>query len=118
MPSNVKTTFNEIFVAFDAASTSIIKSERKRSQEKPHMKQFMRTWIGLLVATVAMVDQASADYWARVDHPSTYRELSQAIAYCRMLPRVNPDIGLFIDLVHGREIQKCMYSMGWIGVAK
>jgi hypothetical protein len=35
-----------------------------------------------------------------------------------MLPRMRPDIGPFINLVHGMEIEKCMYSMGWVGMAR
>ena len=71
-----------------------------------------------LIAIVAEAQPASADEWVRFDRPWTYREVSQAVAYCRMLPRVHPDIGLFIDLVQGKEIERCMYAMGWVGMAR
>jgi hypothetical protein len=71
-----------------------------------------------LIAIVAKTQPASADEWVRLDRPWTYREVNQAIAYCRMLPRVHPDIGLFIDLVQGKEIERCMYTMGWVGMAR
>jgi hypothetical protein len=72
----------------------------------------------LITAVVFASAPASADEWVRFDRPWTYQEVSRAIAYCRMLPRVYPDIGIFMDLVQGREIQKCMYSMGWVGMAR
>lgn len=71
----------------------------------------------LLIAMVAGAKPASADEWVRFDRPWTQREVSQAIAYCRMLPRVHPDIDLFIELVQGNEIERCMYAMGWVGMA-
>jgi hypothetical protein len=71
----------------------------------------------LLLAIFAGASPVSADEWVRFDRSWTPREVSRAIAYCRMLPAINPDIGLFIDLVQGTEIEKCMYRMGWVGMA-
>ena len=79
----------------------------------------MKLATGLFIlATFAGGGQASADEWVRFDRPATHYEVSRAIAYCRMLPRIHPDIGLFIDLVHGQEIEKCMYSLGYVGMAR
>ena len=72
----------------------------------------------LVSVTIAGINQASADEWVRFDRPWKAYEVSRAIAYCRMLPRVHQDIGLFIDLIQGKEIEKCMYSMGWVGMAR
>ena len=61
---------------------------------------------------------ACADFWARPDRPWSYWELKQSIHYCRIKPRTTGDIALFVDLVSGREIDKCMSALGWVGVAR
>ena len=63
-------------------------------------------------------EMARADFWARTDRPWTYWEVKQAVHYCRVYPRVSGNISTFVDLVVGREIDKCMYTLGWIGVAR
>jgi hypothetical protein len=83
--------------------------------------------IFLLLAVAAMPPRAAAEYWrddffpdfwARYDHPWTYRELRHAIAFCRIQPRVDPGIDLFIDLVEGKQIDRCMRALGWVPVAR
>ena len=81
------------------------------------MDRFLLT-SALVLAAVTFAGDARADFWVRFDRPWTPREVSQAIAFCRTLPRINPDVTLFTDLVYGKEIQKCMYSLGWVGVAR
>jgi hypothetical protein len=71
-----------------------------------------------LLATISQADPASADFWARVDHPWSNEELDQAIGFCRMQPRVSPDVKLFIDMIMGKEIDRCMHALGWIRVAR
>lgn len=74
-----------------------------------------------LLASVVLLSappKASADYWARFDRPFTYDQLSQAIAFCRIQPRVRPDVWILVDTVHGRLVDRCMYAMGWVGVAR
>jgi hypothetical protein len=71
-----------------------------------------------LFAFVASTTAASADFWARVDRPWSDSEVNRAIAFCRIQPRVNSDVRLFVDLVMGRQIDKCMRALGWIGVAR
>jgi len=76
-----------------------------------------------LVASVAFLllvsqDIARADFWARTDRPWSYWELKNAIHYCRVRPRITDNTLVFIDVVMGREIDKCMYSLGWVGVAR
>jgi len=67
---------------------------------------------------VASPTPASADFWARVDRPWSAWEVDRAIAFCRIQARVNSDARLFVDLVMGRQIDKCMHALGWIGVAR
>ena len=71
-----------------------------------------------LIAAVIFPRDAAADYWARLDRPWTSVEVSKAIAFCRLHPRLDADIGMFDDLLMGKQIQKCMYALGWIGVAR
>ena len=71
----------------------------------------------LLLATAGMPHRAAADFWTRHDHPWRYAELRQAIAFCRIQPRVNPSIPLFLDLVDGKQIDRCMRALGWVPVA-
>jgi len=54
----------------------------------------------------------------RDQRPWTSREVNQAVAFCRIQARVDPNIGLFIDMLMGRQIEKCMYALGWIAVAR
>ena len=61
---------------------------------------------------------ARADFWTRPDRPWSYWELKQAIHYCRVYPRVSGNIPGFVDLLVGRQMDKCMYALGWIGVAR
>ena len=82
------------------------------------------TWLVRVTAVLMIVMMASAsqhahaDYWTRADRPWTYKELRQDIARCRILTRRHSDIGLFVDVLMGQEIDKCMYAKGWIGVAR
>jgi hypothetical protein len=72
----------------------------------------------VLIATLALPGAASADYWARPDRSWSAWEVDRAIVYCRLQPRVNNDVGLFVDLIMGQQINRCMYALGWIGVAR
>jgi hypothetical protein len=69
-------------------------------------------------AVVAAPGSASADFWARLDRPWSPWEVERAIAFCRIQPRVNNNERLFVDLVMGQQIDKCMHALGWIGVAR
>jgi hypothetical protein len=82
----------------------------------------MKALLTLFLAGGAMLllarNEAAADSWARVDGPWSQQELEKSIAYCRLVPRVRNEIPVFIDLVHGQEINKCMRALGWIGLAR
>lgn len=71
-----------------------------------------------LIAALTLPCAAKGDFWARVDRPWTSAEVSKAIAFCRLQPRVDPNIRLFVDQLMGRHIDHCMYRLGWIGVAR
>lgn len=71
-----------------------------------------------LSAAVLLPRGAAADFWARTDRAWTSFELNEAIAFCRIQPRVDPNVSLFVDMTMGRQIDKCMYALGWIGVAR
>ena len=71
-----------------------------------------------LFVIVALPTTASADFWARNDRPWSPWEVDRAIAFCRIQPRVNNDGKFLVDLVMGRQIDKCMQALGWIGVAR
>jgi hypothetical protein len=87
--------------------------------ELARLKSMRQVLSGLaLLAIVASPTAASADFWARVDRPWFPWEIDRAIAFCRIQPRVNNDSRLFVDLVMGRQIDKCMQALGWIGVAR
>jgi hypothetical protein len=94
------------------------KCANTRSNHRARRNFKMKRAASMLLLLTLTTTQASADEWVRFDRPFTYQDVSRAIAYCRMLPRIHPDVGLFIDLVQGQEIQKCMYSMGWVGMAR
>jgi hypothetical protein len=81
----------------------------------------MNRWISISAVTIALMgfsERGMADDWVRYDRPWTYAQLNQAIRFCRLQPRVNPDIGLFVDMVNGRSIDRCMYALGWVGIAR
>jgi len=80
----------------------------------------MKRWISIfvLLSAITLPTRASADYWARLDRPWFHWEVEQAIAFCRIQPRVNANVTLFVDLVMGRQIDKCMQALGWSGVAR
>ena len=82
------------------------------------MKTLFKIFLVGAAAFLFARNEAAADFWARVDHPSSRADLDVAIAYCRILPRVNNDVRQFVDLVHGQEINKCMQALGWVGVAR
>ncbi len=82
------------------------------------MKTLLKLFLVGAGAFLLVQDEATADVWARVDRQWSRAELDQAIAYCRIQPRVNNDIRLLVDLVHGQEINKCMQALGWLGVAR
>jgi hypothetical protein len=82
------------------------------------MNYALRLFAFTLLATVSLSAYASADYWARIDRPWRAEELDQAIAFCRLKPQVSSDVKLFVDVLMGRQIDKCMHDLGWIGVAK
>ena len=72
-----------------------------------------------ILVTVSLSGYASADFWARIDGaPWRSEELEQAIAFCRIQPRVTPDVRVFVDVLMGQQIDKCMHALGWIGVAR
>jgi len=78
-------------------------------------------WFAVAFVTFSIglsAQTAFADHWARYDHPWTYPALEQAMKFCRMQPRINPDIGSFVDMLNGNSIDKCMYALGWVGVAR
>jgi len=73
-----------------------------------------------LVASVVLLSaptKVPADYWARY-RPFTCDELSQAIAFCSIQPRVRRDVRVFVGTVHGRLVDNCMRAMGWVGVVR
>ncbi len=72
----------------------------------------------LLLAVVTLPGNASADFWARVDRPWFPWEVDHAVAFCRIQPRLSSNIRLFVDVVMGQQIDKCMHALGWIGVAR
>ena len=74
--------------------------------------------LALVAVFVALPSVASADSWARVDRPWAGWEVDRAIAYCRIQARVSSDVGLFVDVLMGQQIDKCMQALGWIGVAR
>jgi hypothetical protein len=71
-----------------------------------------------ILVTLSLSDYALADFWARVDRPWRNEELDKAIAFCRMQPRVTPNVTLFVDMLMGRQIDRCMDALGWIRVAR
>jgi hypothetical protein len=78
-----------------------------------------RSRVALVAVLVALPSVASADFWARVDgRPWSAWEVDHAIAYCRIQARVSTDVRLFVDVLMGQQIDKCMQSLGWIGVAR
>jgi hypothetical protein len=81
------------------------------------MKRPLRTALFLLIATVNLPTRASADFWTRTDRSWTNEELNKAIAFCRIQPRLNSDTGLLVDTIMGRQINKCMHALGWVGFA-
>jgi hypothetical protein len=82
------------------------------------MHYALRTIVVASLVTVSLSDRALADFWARVDHPWRNEDLDKAIAFCRMQPRVTPDVTLFMDMIMGRQIDRCMDALGWIRVAR
>jgi hypothetical protein len=82
------------------------------------MNRILRIAVLVLITAVILPRGAAADFWARTDRPWTSFELNQAIAFCRIQARVDPNIGFFVDMVMGRQIDKCMHALGWIGVAR
>jgi hypothetical protein len=82
--------------------------------------------IFLLMVVAGMPPRAAAgwtdyffpDFWARYDRPWEYWELRHAIAFCRIQPRVDPGTDLFVDLVEGKQIDRCMRALGWVPVAR
>jgi hypothetical protein len=91
----------------------------KPTVEFARLKAMRHVLSGLaLFAVMASPTAASADFWARVDRPWFPWEVDRAIAFCRIQPRVNNDGRFLVDLVMGRQIDKCMQALGWIGVAR
>jgi hypothetical protein len=82
------------------------------------MNYTLRVSAIVLLGTVVLSEHASADFWVRVDHPWRNRDLDKAIAFCRMQPRVDSDFNLFVDLLYGQQIERCMHALGWVGVAR
>jgi hypothetical protein len=82
------------------------------------MNRALKIVLLVLIAAIMLPDLARADYWTRVDRPFSNAQLKRAIAYCRLVPQVNPDTTAFVDMVMGQEIDKCMHSLGWIGLAR
>ena len=84
------------------------------------METMRRLLILLLALSAGLVLPwpAAADHWARLDRPWTNAEVDQAMAFCRLQPRVDPSVRLFVDMVMGRSIDRCMYRLGWVGVAR
>jgi len=72
----------------------------------------------LLVATLAAPVPASADFWARADRPWLAYEVDQSIFFCRTQPRVSANTRQFVGMLMGRQINKCMHALGWVGVAR
>jgi hypothetical protein len=44
--------------------------------------------------------------------------VDHAVAFCRIQPRLSGNVRLFVDVVMGQQIDKCMHALGWIGVAQ
>jgi len=83
----------------------------------------MMNWtfhVAALTLTAAMMlpSPATADDWVRLDRPWTNWELTRAITFCRQQPRLNPGTRQFVDQLMGKQIQTCMYTLGWIGVSR
>ena len=72
----------------------------------------------ILIAATLLPHPAAADFWARLDHPWTSWELDQAIRFCRQQPRLGTNTRMFVDQLMGKQIQTCMYALGWIGVSR
>jgi hypothetical protein len=81
------------------------------------MDRILRVSALVLITAVAFPGAAAADYWARLDRPWTNAERSKAIAFCRLQLRVDPTISSFVDRLMGKQIQNCMYALGWVGIA-
>ena len=71
----------------------------------------------MLFAMSGLPRAAAANDWTRYDRPWRYDELQRAIELCRLQPRVNPDVGLFIDQMDGVQLDKCMHALGWVAIA-
>jgi hypothetical protein len=71
-----------------------------------------------LIAATVLSRSAAADFWVRLDRPWTNWELNKAISFCRQQPRLTPDTRQFVDQLMGKQIQTCMYALGWVGVAR
>jgi len=82
------------------------------------MGRFCKVVAATVLLLVFTQEIARADFWVRVDRPWSYWELKKAIHYCRVYPRVSGYIPGFVDLLVGREMDRCMYALGWIGVAR
>jgi hypothetical protein len=82
------------------------------------MSRILQTLMLVLVIAVSLPTPASADFWTRSDRPWLNEELDRAIAFCRMQSRIDPNIGLFVDMVMGQQIDRCMHALGWTGVAR
>ena len=76
--------------------------------------------VGIVVfALLVPRDIARADEWVRIDYrPWSYWEMKHAIHYCRVQQRVTDSSGVFINMVMGRHIDRCMYALGWVGAAR
>jgi hypothetical protein len=70
------------------------------------------------IAVMTLPRHATADDWARFDRPWTNWELTRAITFCRQQPRLTPNTRQFVDQLMGKQIQTCMYALGWIGVSR
>jgi len=82
------------------------------------MKPTLRASALLLVAMLISPDRAAADFWTRVDRPWSHEELERAMAFRRIQPRVDARANVFVDMVEGVQIDKCMRALGWVGVAR
>ena len=71
-----------------------------------------------LTAAIMLPYPAIADDWVRLDRPWTNWELTRAITFCRQQPRLTPNTAQFVDQLMGKQIQTCMYALGWIGVSR
>jgi hypothetical protein len=82
------------------------------------MARFFKIVAAIVFILILSQEASRADFWARTDGAGSYWELRHAIHYCRVVPRVTERIPVFMDLLMGREIDRCMYALGWIGVAR